>query len=501
MKKVIALTLVLICSGALFASHDEPPKVLQVKKTVGQVESSGTAITLYTRLFGLDTPEGVNEHYNRFRLYDSDTVANADKSPIPKRALEFTKTKKYRQMYGPDLILTGEYFIITGPSYAFTVVEEKTKRISNAERLQSLLDAAESNYVAVTEKLIVSEFMDWSDNPARIFVIPNQAMWLRLRDPQSTEQMCANYCTSDVSREIAILDDASCYEYVPQTLCYAVTEQILKEYGRVLSGRPDSKIPLFLMTGIAGYLSGLEVCVAPPAFLPIQVREVVINGKAKKIKRPKVGITLPLQAKRLLPFSELKDAQTLPQLPEQKYYFLRETKGVVEKLWKESPLGMLSLIRSLSSGRNFDKEFSLSYCEMQRGIIGTEVKEQKPTTNAVVVGEADLKYLEKASNRLFYEMTQEKMTEDIIKAKKAKEEAKKAAEEKGEAAPAVGEAAPTETAEAAPNEGEAKPAEAQEAEKAPEAKTPEAPEGSKEPEPEASAPKEDAKPETESSNS
>lgn len=498
MKKVIALTLVLIFSGALLASHDEPPKVLQVKKTVGQVESSGTAITLYTRLFGLDTPEGVNEHYNRFRLYDSDTVANADKSPIPKRALEFTKTKKYRQMYGPDLTLTGEYFIITGPSFSMSIVDEKPKRTANNERLQLLLDAAESNYVAVTEKLIVSEFMDWSDNPCRIFVIPNQAMWLRLRDPQSAEQMCANYCTSDVSREIALLDDASCFEYVPQTLCYAVTEQIVKEYGRVLSGRPDSKIPLFLMTGIAGYLSGLEVCVAPPAFLPIQVREVVINSKAKKIKRPKVGIMLPLQAKRLLPFSELKDAQTLPQLPEQKYYFLRETKGVVEKLWKESPLGMLSLIRSLSSGRSFDKEFSLSYCEMQRGIIGTEVKEQKPTTNVVVVGEADLKYLEKASNRLFYEMTQEKMTEDIIKAKKAKEEAKKAAEAAGEAAPTEGEG------EAKPEDGAVETAPAAEAEKEPEAeaKAPEkADEAPKEPEPEAAAPEKEAKPETESSNS
>ena len=498
MKKVIALTLVLIFSGALFASHDEPPKVLQVKKTVGQVESSGTAITLYTRLFGLDTPEGVNEHYNRFRLYDSDTVANADKSPIPKRALEFTKTKKYRQMYGPDLVLTGEYFIITGPSFSVSIVDEKPKRTANNERLQLLLDAAESNYVAVTEKLIVSEFMDWSDNPCRILVIPNQAMWLRLRDPQSAEQMCANYCTSDVSREIALLDDASCFEYVPQTLCYAVTEQIVKEYGRVLSGRPDSKIPLFLMTGVAGYLSGLEVCVAPPAFLPVQVREVVIGGKAKKIKRPKVGIMLPLQAKRLLPFSELKDAQTLPQLPEQKYYFLRETRGVVEKLWKESPLGMLSLIRSLSSGRSFDKEFSLSYCEMQRGIIGTEVKEQKPSTNVVVVGEADLKYLEKASNRLFYEMTQEKMTEDIIKAKKAKEEAKKAAEANGEAAPAEAEG------EAKPEGGADETAPAAEAAKEPEteAKAPEkADEAAKEPEPEAAAPEKEAKPETESSNS
>lgn len=498
MKKVIALTLVLIFSGALFAAHDEPPKVLQVKKTVGQVESSGTAITLYTRLFGLDTPEGVNEYYNRFRLYDSDTVANADKSQIPKRALEFTKTKKYRQMYGPDLVLTGEYFIITGPSFTISVVEEKTKRVSNAERLQMLLDTAESNYVAVTEKLIVSEFMDWSDNPARIFVIPNQAMWLRLRDPQSAEQMCANYCTSDVSREIAILDDASCAEYVPQALCYAVAEQIVKEYGRVLSGRPDSKIPLFLMTGVAGSLSGLEASIAPPAFVPVQVREVVINGKAKKIKRPKLGIMLPLQAKRLLPFSELKDAQSLPQLPEQKYYFLRETRGLVEKLWKESPLGMLSLIRSLSQGRNFDKEFSLSYCEMQRGIIGTEVKEQKPTTNAVVVGEADLKFLEKASNRLFYEMTQEKMTEDILKAKKAKEEAKKAAEAEGEAAPA-------ENAENAPETasvGEAKAETEANAEANTEAQ---APETAKEPEPEATpednAPKEDAKTETESSNS
>ena len=130
---------------------------------------------------------------------------------------------------------------------------------------------------------------------------------------------------------------------------------------------------------------------------------------------------------------------------------------------------MLSLIRALSIGRNFDKEFSLSYCEMQRGIIGTEVKEQKQnSTNIVQVGSADLKALEKASNRLFYEMTQEKMTDDIIKAKKAKEEeAKKAALGEGdseEAKPAEGEAAPGEEAksaeEAKPAEGEAAPAEA-----------------------------------------
>ena len=456
--------LVLVFTMSLMASHDEPPKVLQVKRTVGQVESSGTAITLYTRLFGLDTPEGVNEFYSRFRNYDVETVAPADKSPIPKRAQEFTKTKKFRAMYGNEVTLTGEYFLITGPSYSVTMEEGKTKRVSNIERLQFLLDAAESNYVASTEKLLISEFMDWSDNPARIYVIPNQAMWLRLRDPQSAEFIAANYCVSDVSREITILDDASCSEFVPHVLCYAIDEQILKEYGRVLSGRPDSKLPLFVMTGVAGELSGLEVAIAPPVFLPVQVREVVINNKAKKIKRPKLDIMLPLQVKRLIPFAELKEAQTLPQTAEQKYYFLRESRGLVEKLWKESPLGMLSLIRALSIGRSFDKEFSLSYCEMQRGIIGTEVKEQKQnSTNIVQVGSADLKALEKASNRLFYEMTQEKMTDDIIKAQKAKAEAKEKGEAE-EAKPAEGEAAPAEEAksdeEAKPAEGEASPAEA-----------------------------------------
>ena len=78
------------------------------------------------------------------------------------------------------------------------------------------------------------------------------------------------------------------------------------------------------------------------------------------------------------------------------------------------------------------------------------------------VGSADLKALEKASNRLFYEMTQEKMTEDILKAKKAKEEeAKKAAQEGGasqETEPAEGEAAPSEE-EAKPAENEAAPSE------------------------------------------
>lgn len=455
--------LVLVFTMSLMAAHDEPPKVLQVKRTVGQVESSGTAITLYTRLFGLDTPEGVNEQYNRFRLYDSDVVATADKSPIPKRAQEFTKTQNYYKMYGKEVTLTGEYFLITGPTYTTTLEEGKQKRTSNLERLQFLLDTAESNYVASTEKLLISEFMDWSDNPARIYVIPNQPMWLRLRDPQSAEYIAANYCVNDLSREFALLDTPSCAEFVPHVLCYAIDEQILKEYGRVLSGRPDSKLPLFVMTGVSGELSGLEAAIVPPAFVPVQVREVVINNKVKKIKRPKLDILLPLQVKRLIPFAELKESQTLPQAPEQKYYFLRESRGVIEKLWKESPLGMLSLIRALSIGRNFDKEFSLSYCEMQRGIIGTEVKEQKQnSTNIVQVGSADLKALEKASNRLFYEMTQEKMTEDILKAKKAKEEeAKKAAQEGGasqETEPAEGEAAPSEE-EAKPAENEAAPSE------------------------------------------
>ena len=487
MKKVMIFTLlVLIFSGALWASHDEPPKVLQVKKTVGQVEQSGTAITLYTRLFGLDTPEGVNEFYSRFRLYDTETVAKADRSNIPQRAKEITKTKKYRAMYGNEITLTGEYFLITGPSHVTTLVEEKHKRNDNREHLQELLNAAESNYVAVTEKLLIGEFMDWSDYPAKIYVVPNVAMWLRLRSNESAESIVANCCVNDRSREFAILDDACDAEYVPQTLCYAISEQIVKEYCRVLSGRPDSKLPLFVMTGVAGELSGLEAVVTPPDFTPKQVGEVTIGGKHVKVKRPKVGKKLPLKEKRLVPFSELKDTQTLPQTPEQKYYFLYESRSVFEELWKNSPLGVLSLIRSLSQGRNFDKEFSLSYCEMQRGIIGTAVKEAKPgDTNVVVVGSADLKALEKASNRRFYELTQEKMTKDIIEAKKAKEKAaaEKAAEKgKGEGAEPAKEGA--ESAESAePAKESAEPA-AESAEPAKDA--PEAPAAAeKEPEPEA----------------
>ncbi|MBR5902282.1 hypothetical protein IKZ40_08045 [bacterium] len=497
MKRATVFALLFLLSAAyVMASHDEPPKVLQVKKTVGQVEQSGTAITLYTRLFGLDTPEGVNEYYSRFRLYDNETVAKADRSNIPARAKEFTKTKGYRAMYGGEITLTGEYFLITGPSHTTVTVEDKRKRTDNMEHLQNLLTIAESNYVAVTEKLLVGEFMDWSDYPGRIYIIPNTMMWMRLRSNESAESITANVSVSDNSREFIILDDACCAEYVPQTLCYAVSEQIVKEYCRVLSGRPDSKLPLFVNVGVSGELSGLEACVAPPDFTPKQVGEVVINGKAKKIKRPKVGIMLPLKEKRLVPFAELKEAQTLPQIPEQKYYFLRESRGVFEKLWKESPLGVLSLIRSLSQGRSFDKEFSISYCEMQRGIIGAAVKEQKPTTNVVIVGEADLKALEKAANRLFYEMTQEKMTKDIIEARKAKEKAAAEKAEGGAEGEAAGEAGQKEAeggaevkeaGEAAPAEAGEKPAETPAEPEAKEAESAAAPEASaeKEPEPEA----------------
>ena len=248
MKRTIAFALLFLASASyLLASHDEPPKVLQVKKTVGQVEQSGTAITLYTRLFGLDTPEGVNEFYSRFRLYDTETVAKADRSNIPARAKEITKTKRYRAMYGSEITLTGEYFLITGPSHKTVMVEEKHKKIDNREHLQELLSAAESNYVAVTEKLLVSEFMDWSDYPAKIYIVPNVMMWMRLRSNESAESIVANCTINDKSREFAILDDDCCAEYVSQTLCYVTTEQIVKEYCRVLSGRPDSKLPLFVM--------------------------------------------------------------------------------------------------------------------------------------------------------------------------------------------------------------------------------------------------------------
>ena len=421
LNKIFWLFLLAACS--LWASHEDPPKVLEVKKTVGRIEQSGTAITLYTRLFGLDTPEGVNELYSRFRIYDRDTVAAADRSQIPKRALEFTKTKGYQRLYGKGVTITGECFIITGPSHRIITEEGNTKRVSNQENLQKLLEIAETNYVNTTEKLLVGEFMDWSDYPAHIYIIPDPKMWLRLRVPESAEYISAAYCVQDVSREFFILDDGTCPEYINQTLGYAVSEQILKEYYRVLSGKPDAKIPLFLHLGIAAESGNLEATLVPPTFAPFQVPEVTIGQKVKKIKRPNPGIMLPLRRSRLIPFEELKEAKELPQTPEGKYVFLREARGVANKLWEGSPLGMLALLRALAQGRSFDKEFCLSYVEMQRGIIGTEVKENT-STNVVIIGEAELKGLDKASNRLFYEMTQEKMTADLEKAKKEKEKAK-----------------------------------------------------------------------------
>ncbi len=440
--RLLVLSLLLTCGFAGAAPDDasgdtpavqpdsfSPPTVLNVKRAIGSLleEDQDNGVTLYTRVFNLETAEGIQELFARCRDYDK-AVQAADGSIQAKQLEKLTASRDYAMKYGSTTV-NGAYVRVVGPKRM--LVREKGKAVVKPtdDILKHYAAVADAAFEKAAASMLMQQFINWKSAPLTLYVIPDQETWMRVRPADIKTELVQTLVSLPANRELYVYINADTSDYADQMIGFGVAGMLYIEYARIITGKPDAQFPLFFSTGLAGNIANLEATITEQG--PLQVPEVVLVSKRYPVKRPNPGTMLPLQEKKLLPLENLTTLKRYPSGPENMYYFLYESRDLVSNLWEKAPLALISLAKNLAEGKKFSKEICLSYMEMQRSVEGREIV--KPEEGQAPVDERDYQRFEKYAQQQFYKLTQEYMTEEFLKERKKKkeEEAKKKSIEPG----------------------------------------------------------------------
>jgi len=346
----------------------KPPTVLDVKRSISEMEKDG--VTIFTRVFNIDRSAGIQELFQKSRDIDK-KVKEAGTNITTKKLMEVFATRKYRKIHRSKR-LQGKYFEIVGPQRVKRIEKGKIIKKSFLPEMKELLDAADSAFEKTVGELRMAQFINWSKVPGRIYVVVEQDDWLRVGGMGVKSEIVQTVVSKPETREFYVYAGYKVSDFADQAIKYAVAKMVYQEYAKIISGKPDATLPMFFLDGAAAEAAGTESVITPAG--PKQVSMVKLPGKTIRVKRPKKGIMLPLKKKYLYSLDEIIKITIPPSQTESKYYYLRQTKAMIQSLRDKAPLSYICLVRALASGKEFKKEIGLSYMEMQRDVEGREVK-------------------------------------------------------------------------------------------------------------------------------
>ena len=427
----------------------KPPTVLDVKRSISEMEKEG--VTIFTRVFNIDRSAGIQELFQKSRDIDKKVKA-AGTNITTKKLMEVFATRKYRKLHRSKR-LQGKYFEIVGPQRVKRIEKGKVIKKSFLPELKKILEAADASFEKTVSELRMSRFINWSKVPGRIYVVVEQDNWLLVGGMGVKSEIVQTVISKPETREFYVYSGDKVYDFADQAIKYAVAKMIYQEYAKIISGKPNATLPMFFLDGAAAEAAGTESVITPAG--PKQVSVVRLPGKTIRVRRPKKGIMLPLRKKNLYSLDEIIKITTPPSQTEAKYYFLRQTRTMIQTLREKAPLSYICLVRALSSGKEFKKEIGLSYMEMQRDVEGREVKtpvkkkktkkqpdwysRNKKDEKQVEPKYKDYERFSKYLDTIFDKLTEEYLAEQwkkkkAEKAKKAKEAKKaKAGKKEGDA--------------------------------------------------------------------
>lgn len=406
----------------------EPPSVIQNRRYIkGKLqEDAGDAnITTLLGEFNLKTAEGIQELFARFRDLD-EKVRTADKASRTSKIEEIYGSAQFRKTFGVEVV-KGTYFDVVGPKRIGRVIDAKKVVVQMAPEMSNICKAADAAFEKILDWTLMEPFMSWANVRGRIYVITEPKIWKQLNTRSALGTPVETVVSDEATREFYIYVSPSMYEYSQEAIGYAVAEMALREYSYVISGSDEKSFPLFFITGMAGEAGKLNEILTLMG--PVQVNEVTYMGRTKKW-RPVYGSQAPLAEKKLIPISELVEIKQFPARDEERYYFLVQSRVIIDELQDQATLAFASLVRSLADGADFKRQIGASYMDMQKDLEGREVKLVDPGKGKLIERtaaeklQADwerfVKYVEFKS--LFYNLTQEYFTE---KKKEQIEEARK----------------------------------------------------------------------------
>ena len=346
------------------------PTVLDVKRSIAEVEKDG--VTIYTRVFNIDRAAGIEELFRKCRDIDKQVKA-AGTNPTTKKLFGIYKTSKFRRAHKGVVKFAGKYFEVIGPKRIKKYEKGNIVKASFQTELKDILKSADDAFEKATSELRMSLFMNWSKVPGRIYVITDPENWMLVGGASVRSEIVQTVIVKPGTREFYLYAGSKVYDYADQAIKYAVAKLVYEEYAKIITGKPDAKIPFYFLVGAAAEAGGTEAVITPAG--PKQVKMVKLPGKVIKVKRPKKGIMLPLRKKNLFSLDEIVKMTIFPSQTEAKYYLLRQSRAMINALREKAPLSYICLVKALASGKEFQKEIGLSYMEMQRDVLGMEVKQ------------------------------------------------------------------------------------------------------------------------------
>ena len=343
------------------------PTVLDVKKEVRKVEDRG--VTIYTRELNIDRAGGINELFRKCREVDS-KVKEQNKSGGQKRIEQLFKKNTYKKKYGVKKY-QGKYFNIIGPKYEFF----KAKKANFVSVLKNILKAADAAFENTVDEVLMGQFINWAAVQGTIFVVNDQETWRQLGFSKKHGFPVQNVFLVPDSRQIFVYAGRGIYDFADQAVAFSVSEMVLDEYAKIITGKPSAKFPLFLRTGFAANAGNLESVLTLTR--PIQVKSVKTLKGSIKIRRPKKGIKYPLRKKDLIKMDEIIKAKEFPANNNQLFYFLRQSECIANTLKGSAPLAAIIFAKRLASGKEFIEEIGPSYMDAQRDVEQRKVVRPK----------------------------------------------------------------------------------------------------------------------------
>jgi len=353
---------------------------MEIKEKQGGLP--GKAYLHCLKLLKLDSELNIKNFFDRFREIDK-SVYLAKKSPALQRYLKESKTSSFRKKHAKLKADKGEHFIIVYPEYISVSKSRDAEKKSTDEvvGISEILSKADSAFDETAKLLMIDKFINWSGKiQGKIFIVTDETLWRSVRPGSAKPRPDQIIVTKDKYREFFVYINPDTFDSAPEAVAFAVAQLVLKEYSKAVSRKPESKFPLFYLSGVAFNISGLDSVIFEDG--PKQLKkwnEKEITTKAIRSLRKRDGELkqLPLSKNSLIDFKKMILATSYPRHGEDVYYFARQSAALIKYLHENGQIPFLVMSRMLAKGDAFNNAFEDGYVDLRDKLSGKK-KDKKP---------------------------------------------------------------------------------------------------------------------------
>ena len=331
-------------------------------------------------ILDLNNQKDSNKLFEGF-LKKTKAVSKKGGSSLATRFKKEISSRKAKKLYGKLSKEESENFVVIYPeNLAFKVDKTKTEKFDAS----SVLSSADSSFSKITEMLLMSKFIYWPGKThGKIYVIPNKEIWDKIKTGMTKKQPVQTVISSPESREFFVLADKGTFQTADKAVAYAVAKAVLNEYSEVVSGERTPKFPQFFVVGVAATAAELDSVLTEedgPQQLEKFQGDVITPNRLKLIEEKYPGLyPLPLYKRKLKNIKEILHGPypSRTSKNEPGYYYLRQSKAVVEYLQHNGSLPFLILTKELADDEGVKKAFD-GYVDLRDELLEkTEKRKDK----------------------------------------------------------------------------------------------------------------------------